>query len=79
MHFKPKQAKRKEDAIAETQREIEEAAKEKERIEEELDKEIETLKADEKKADRRKKKIALKEKRKTAQRIDMKMIIPGNY
>merc|ERR1712241_29554 len=45
---------------------------------EELDKEIETLKADEKKADRRKKKIALKEKRKTAQRIDMKMIIPGD-
>merc|ERR1712223_2330062 len=39
---------------------------------EELDKEIETLKADEKKADRRKKKIALKEKRKTAQSIDMK-------
>ena len=44
---------------------------------EELDKEIATLKSEEKKADRRKKKIALKEKRKTAQRIDLKMIIPG--
>jgi len=45
---------------------------------EELDKEIATLKSEEKKADRRKKKIALKEKRKTAQRIDLKMIIPGD-
>merc|ERR1712051_1020026 len=33
---------------------------------------------DEKRAERRKKKIALKEKRKTAQRIDLKMIIPGD-
>ena len=44
---------------------------------EELDKEIATMATDEKRAERRKKKIALKEKRKTAQRIDLKMIIPG--
>ena len=44
---------------------------------EELDKEIATMASDEKRAERRKKKIALKEKRKTAQRIDLKMIIPG--
>merc|ERR1712111_146677 len=31
-----------------------------------------------KRMEKRKKKIALKEKRKTAQRIDMKMIIPGD-
>jgi len=45
---------------------------------EELDKEIATMATDEKRAERRKKKIALKEKRKTAQRIDLKMIIPGD-
>ena len=44
---------------------------------EELDKEIATMASDEKRVERRKKKIALKEKRKTAQRIDLKMIIPG--
>ena len=44
---------------------------------EELDKEIATMASDEKRIERRKKKIALKEKRKTAQRIDLKMIIPG--
>merc|ERR1711971_1011818 len=45
---------------------------------EELDKEIETLKSDKKGQKEEKKKIALKEKRKTAQRIDLKMIIPGD-
>ncbi len=44
----------------------------------ELDKEIETLQTEEKRADRRKKKNALKEKRKIAKRIDLKMIIPGD-
>lgn len=44
----------------------------------ELDKEIETLQSEEKRAERRKKKKALKEKRKIAQRIDLKMILPGD-
>lgn len=44
----------------------------------ELNKEIKDLKEEEKKVDKRKKKRALKEKRKIAQRIDMKMIIPGD-
>lgn len=44
----------------------------------ELDKEIETLQSEEKRAERRKKKKTLKEKRKTAQRIDLKMILPGD-
>ena len=43
-----------------------------------LDKEIETLKDEEKKTERRKKKRSLKEKRKIAQKIDLKMIIPGD-
>ena len=43
-----------------------------------LDKEIETLKDEERKTDRRKKKRSLKEKRKIAQKIDLKMIIPGD-
>ena len=43
-----------------------------------LEKEIESLKDEERKGERRKKKNALKEKRKIAQKIDMKMIIPGD-
>ncbi len=43
-----------------------------------LDSEIATLQDEERRAERRKKKRALKEKRKIAQRIDLKMILPGD-
>lgn len=45
---------------------------------EELEQEIESLQNEERLAERRKKKNALKEKRKIAKRIDLKMIIPGD-
>ena len=44
----------------------------------ELDDEIEKMKDEERRKEKRKKKKTLKEKRKIAQRIDLKMIIPGD-
>ena len=43
-----------------------------------LEDEIDMLKDEERRGERRKKKKSLKEKRKTAERIDLKMIIPGD-